>query len=213
MKKGLTELVFILDRSGSMSGLEGDTIGGFNSMIKKQKKEKGECFVTTILFSNSNEVLHDRVSISNIEPMTDSDYTAYGCTALLDAIGSTIDHISTIHKYARAEDIPEHTLFVITTDGMENASRKYSVDKIREMIECRKKNLGWEFLFLGANMDAVSTAQHFEINADRAVTFTNDSRGIAANYQAVTEVVSAVRACKPLNPSWKQNIEKDHKSR
>ncbi len=211
--KNLTELVFILNRSGSMSGLESDTIGSFNSMIEKQKKEKGECLVTTILFSNCTEFLHDRIIISNIDPMTSKDYTAYGCTALLDAIGSTIDHISSIHKYARTEDIPKHTLFVITTDGMENAVTKYDVEKIKEMIERQKSKYSWEFLFLGANIDAVSTAQRFRISSDRAVTFTNNSRGIATNYETVTEVVSSVRAAKPLNTNWKHRIETDHKSR
>ena len=155
MKKNLTEIVFILDRSGSMSGLEADTIGGFNSMIAKQKKQDGEALVSTVLFDNVSEVIHDRVNIRDIQPMTDRDYTVRGCTALLDAIGGAIHHIGNIHKYARLEDVPEHTLFIITTDGMENASRFYSSDRVKQMIERQKAKYGWEFLFLGANIDAV----------------------------------------------------------
>lgn len=163
MRKNLTEIVFILDRSGSMSGLEADTIGGFNSMIEKQKKAEGEALVSTVLFDNVSEVIHDRVNIRDIQPMTDRDYTVRGCTALLDAIGGAIHHIGNIHKYARAEDVPEHTLFIITTDGMENASRFYSSDRVKQMIECQKAKNDWEFLFLGANIDAVETARHFGI--------------------------------------------------
>ena len=166
MKKNLTEIVFILDRSGSMSGLEADTIGGFNSMIKKQRKEDGEALVSTVLFDNLSEVIHDRVDIRDIKPMTDRDYTVRGCTALLDAIGGAIHHIGNVHKYARLEDVPEHTLFIITTDGMENASRFYSSDRVKQMIERQKAKYGWEFLFFGANIDAVETARHFGIGAD-----------------------------------------------
>ena len=158
MKKNLTEIVFILDRSGSMSGLEADTIGGFNSMIEKQRKADGEALVSTVLFDNMSEVIHDRVNIHDIKPMTDRDYTVRGCTALLDAIGGAIHHIGNVHKYARPEDVPEHTLFIITTDGMENASRFYSSDRVKQMIERQKAKYGWEFLFLGANIDAVETA-------------------------------------------------------
>ena len=160
MKKNLTELVFILDRSGSMQGLEGDTIGGFNAMIEKQKKEPGEAFVSTVLFDDQTEVLHDRVELGNVRPITDKEYYVRGCTALLDAVGGAIHHIGNIHKYARSEDVPEHTLFVITTDGMENASRRYSVQRVKEMIQRQKEKYGWEFLFLGANIDAVETAGH-----------------------------------------------------
>ena len=159
MKKNLTEIVFILDRSGSMSGLEADTIGGFNSMIAKQKKQDGEALVSTVLFDNVSEVIHDRVNIRDIQPMTDRDYTVRGCTALLDAIGGAIHHIGNIHKYARPEDVPEHTLFIITTDGMENASRFYSSHRVKQMIQRQKAKYGWEFLFLGANIDAVETAR------------------------------------------------------
>ena len=158
IKNGVTELVFILDRSGSMSGLESDTIGGFNAMIEKQKKQNGECYVSTVLFDNVSEVLHDRVKLADIKPMTDKEYTVRGCTALIDALGGAIHHIGNVHKFARNEDVPEHTVFVITTDGMENASRKYSSDKVKAMIERQKEKYGWEFLFIGANIDAVETA-------------------------------------------------------
>lgn len=163
MRKNLTEIVFIIDRSGSMSGLEQDTIGGFNSMIKQQKNAEGEALISTILFDNVSEVLHDRINVKDIQPLSDHDYMVRGCTALLDAIGGAIHHIGNIHKYARQEDIPEHTMFVITTDGMENASRYYSSNKVKEMIERQKIKYGWEFLFLGANIDAVETAGLFAL--------------------------------------------------
>jgi len=213
MKKGLTELVFILDRSGSMSGLEADTIGGFNSMINKQKKEEGEAYVSTILFDNVSEVLHDRVSLEKIEPMNDRQYTVRGCTALLDAIGGAIHHIGNVHKYAREEDRPEHTMFVITTDGMENASRTYTAEKVKAMIERQKEKYGWEFLFLGANIDAVATARTFGISEDRAVRYQCDSKGTELNFHAVSNAVSAVRGCAPLAANWKEEIEKDYKKR
>lgn len=166
MKKNLTEIVFILDRSGSMSGLEADTIGGFNSMIEKQRKADGEALVSTVLFDNMCEVIHDRMNIRDIKPMTDRDYTVRGCTALLDAIGGAIHHIGNVHKYARPEDVPEHTLFIITTDGMENASRFYSSGRVKQMVERQKAKYGWEFLFFGANIDAVETARHFGIGSE-----------------------------------------------
>ena len=209
MKKNLTELVFILDRSGSMSGLEADTIGGFNSMIDKQKREPGDAYVSTVLFDTTCQVLHDRVPVADIQPMTGRDYSVRGCTALLDAIGGAIHHIGNIHKYARREDVPEHTLFVITTDGMENASHRYSADEVRQMIERQKKKYGWEFLFLGANIDAVGTAQRFGIGADRAVTYHSDSAGTQLNYDVMSEAVSAVRCSRPLDSGWKQRIEQD----
>ena len=193
MKKNLTEIIFILDRSGSMSGLEADTIGGFNSMIEKQKKADGEAMISTVLFDNVSEVIHDRVSVLDIQPMTDKDYTVRGCTALLDAIGGAIHHIGNIHKYARAEDVPEHTLFVITTDGMENASRHYNAERVKQMIERQKARYGWEFLFLGANIDAVETARHFGIGADRAVNYHSDSAGTQLNYEVLSEAICAVR--------------------
>jgi uncharacterized protein YegL len=213
MKKDLTELVFILDRSGSMSGLEGDTIGGFNSMIRKQQQEAGETLVSTILFNNNSKVLHDRVNIRDIQPLTEADYTAHGCTALLDAIGGAIHHIGNIHKYAREEDIPEHTLFVITTDGMENASRRYSSDRVKAMIQHEKEKYGWEFLFLGANIDAVETAGRFGIGADRAVNYHCDSEGTALNYEVVGAAISSVRGSAPLTAAWKRRIDADYQSR
>ena len=213
MKKNLTELVFILDRSGSMSGLESDTIGGFNAMIEKQKKQDGEALVSTILFDDVSEVLHDRVPLQKIERLTDNDYTVRGCTALLDAIGGAIHHIGNIHKYAREEDVPEHTVFVITTDGMENASRRYNVEKVCSMIEHEKEKYGWEFLFLGANIDAIETARHFGISKDRAVTCRADSKGVALQYEAMSDAIDCVRACAPLSASWKKSIEEDEQSR
>src|SRR5699024_5640042 len=181
MKKNLTELVFILDRSGSMQGLEGDTIGGFNAMIEKQKKEPGEAFVSTVLFDDRTEVLHDRVRVGEVRPITQKEYYVRGCTALLDAVGGAIHHIGNIHKYARPEDIPEHTLFVITTDGMENASRRYSARRVKEMIRRQKEKYGWEFLILGANIDAVETAGRVGICPDRAVNYHSDSTGSRLN--------------------------------
>ncbi len=213
MKKNLTEMVFILDRSGSMAGLEGDTIGGFNGLIEKQKKLEGECYISTVLFDDRNEVVHDRVKINEIKPMTDNEYYVRGCTALLDAMGDAIHHIGNVHKYAREEDVPEKTVFVITTDGMENASKRYDADKIKKMIERQKEKYGWEFIFLGANIDAVTTASRYGICEDRAVTFTNDSRGIETNYEAVGDFMCCFRRSAPVTSSWKKKIEKDHSSR
>ena len=213
MKKNLTELVFILDRSGSMSGLEADTIGGFNSMIAKQKKEAGEALISTVLFDNSSEVIHDRAHIRSIRPMTDEDYTVRGCTALLDAIGGAIHHIGNVHKYARPEDVPEHTLFVITTDGMENASHHYDSQKVKKMIERQKEKYGWEFLFLGANIDAVETAKDFGISEDRAVNYHADSRGTQLNYEALGKAICAVRCSAPLDAGWKKSIDDDYTAR
>ena len=213
MKKNLTEMVFILDKSGSMSGLEKDTIGGFNSMIERQKKEPGEALVSTVLFSNESKVLHDRVELSKIEPMTDRQYCVGGCTALIDAIGQAIHHIGNVHKYAREEDVPEHTIFVITTDGMENASRRYSSDEVKRMVNRQKEKYGWEFLFLGANIDAVETAAHFGIAEDRAVTFLNDSKGQRLNYDSLGDAMRCVRSSAPLGREWKEKIEADFKRR
>lgn len=195
MKTGLTELVMILDRSGSMCGLEADTIGGFNSMIEKQKKEDGDVFVSTILFDDQVDVVHDRVDISKIEPMTDKQYYVRGCTALLDAVGEAIRHIGNIHKYAREEDIPEKTIFVITTDGMENSSRRYTYDDVRRMIERQKEKYNWEFIFLGANIDAVDEAARFGISASRAATYEADCEGTILNYSVVSDTVSKMRRC------------------
>ena len=213
MKKNLTELVFILDRSGSMEGLERDTIGGFNAMIEKQKKTPGEAFVSTILFDDRTEVLHDRVRVGEVQPITDKEYYVRGCTALLDAIGGAIHHIGNIHKYARPEDVPEHTLFVITTDGMENASRRYSAQQVKEMIQRQKEKYGWEFLFLGANIDAVETAGSLGITPDRAVNYHCDSAGTRLNYEVVSDAVAAVRCSAPLDEHWKDAIEEDFRNR
>ena len=213
MKKNLTELVFILDRSGSMAGLEGDTIGGFNAMIEKQRRQDGECFVSTVLFDNVSEVLHDRVELKKIKPMTDKDYTVRGCTALIDAIGGAIHHIGNVHKYARREDVPEHTVFVITTDGMENASHIYSSDQVRAMIEKQKRKYGWEFLFIGANIDAVETAARYGISEDRAVNYHADSIGTQVLYESVSNVVGCVRANKSIEEDWSISIEEDYKRR
>ena len=195
MRKGLTEVVFILDRSGSMSGLEADTIGGFNSMIAKQKKEEGEAYISTVLFDDQTEVLYDRVPIHRVEPMNDNQYYVRGCTALLDALGGSIHHIGNVHKYAREEDRPEKTLFIITTDGMENASHKYSYDKVKKMVERQKKEYGWEFLFLGANIDAIEVAGRFGIAANRAINYKCDSKGTQLNYEVLSRTVSEFRAC------------------
>lgn len=195
MRKGLTEVVFILDRSGSMSGLEADTIGGFNSMIAKQKKEEGEAYISTVLFDDQTEVLYDRVPIQRVEPMNDNQYYVRGCTALLDALGGAIHHIGNVHKYAREEERPEKTLFIITTDGMENASHKYSYDKVKKMVERQKKEYGWEFLFLGANIDAIEVAGRFGIAANRAINYKCDSKGTQLNYEVLSRTVSEFRAC------------------
>lgn len=213
MTNNITELVFILDRSGSMAGLEADTIGGFNAMIEKQRREDGECYVSTLLFDNVSEVLHDRVKLSDIQPMTDRDYTVRGCTALIDAIGGAVRHIGNIHKYARPEDVPAHTMFVITTDGIENASRRYDADTVKRMIERQKEKYGWEFLFIGANIDAVQTAARYGIGADRAVNYHGDSQGTRLNYQAVSDAICSVRANAPLTADWKQTIDQDFQSR
>ncbi|MCD7752170.1 MAG: hypothetical protein LUI10_10605 [Lachnospiraceae bacterium] len=212
MNNNITELVFILDRSGSMHGLEKDTIGGFNSLIEKQKGQDGECYVSTVLFDNSSEVLHDRVKLANVKPMTEKDYQVRGCTALMDAIGDVVHHIENIHKYARPEDVPAHTMFVITTDGMENASQRYSSDAVKEKIE-QKKEIGWEFLFLAANIDAVQTAARFGIGADRAVNYHADHVGTQTIYEAVSETVCQIRANEPIAANWSEKIDKDYKKR
>ena len=214
MKKNLTEIVFILDRSGSMAGLEDDTIGGFNAMIEKQKKEPGEALVSTVLFDNESEVIHDRVDIQRIKSMTRNEYYVRGCTALLDAVGGAIHHIGNVHKYAREEDRPEKTLFVITTDGMENASRKYSYEKLKAMIQRQKEKYGWEFLFLGANIDAAREASRFGISADRAANYHADSKGTNVIYETVNEAITQVRCCAaPLSADWKQRVDEDYKNR
>ena len=193
MRKGLTEIVFILDRSGSMSGLEADTIGGFNSMIAKQKKEDGEAYVSTVLFDDQCDVLHDRVPMDKVPVMTDEEYYVRGCTALLDAVGGAIHHIGNVHKYAREEDRPEKTLFVITTDGMENASKHYSYEKVQAMIKKEQEKYGWEFIFIGANIDAVQEAKRFGIRKERAVNYVHDEMGTEAVYRSVSKAVCAMR--------------------
>ena len=213
MKKHLTEIVFILDRSGSMEGLENDTIGGFNAMIKKQRNEPGEVLISTVLFDNECEVIHDRVSIQEIQAMTQKEYYVRGSTALLDAVGSAIHHIGNVHKYAREEDRPEKTLFVITTDGMENASRKYSYQKLKAMIEQQKTKYGWEFLFLGANIDAAKEAARFGISADHTANYHADHKGTAIIYEAVSEAVCNVRANRPMTADWKKKVDADYKKR
>lgn len=213
MGNHMTELVFILDRSGSMAGLESDTIGGFNALIDKQRKQDGECLVSTILFDNVSEVLHDRVKLSEIQKMTSDDYLVGGCTALIDAIGCAIHHIGSIHKYARPEDVPEHTMFVITTDGIENASRLYRSDEVKKMVERQKEKYGWEFLFIGANIDSVETAKHFGIGADRAVNYHADPQGTAVVFDTVAQTVCNVRASRPISTSWSDQINADYNSR
>ena len=211
MKKtnNTTELVFILDRSGSMSGLEKDTIGGFNAMIEKQKKQDGECFVSTVLFDNVSEVLHDRVKLSDIRPMTDNDYTVRGCTALLDAIGGAIHHIGNVHKYARPEDVPEHTMFIITTDGMENASRRYTSEKVKEMIKRQEEKYGWEFLFVAANIDAVETAESIGIRRERAANYDASPMGTERLYSVMSETVCHIRGGKAIDKDWSKNLREE----
>ncbi len=194
MRKGLTEVVFILDRSGSMSGLEADTIGGFNSLVEKQKKEEGEAILSTVLFDDQCEVLYDRVDIKKAEPMTDKQYYVRGCTALLDAIGGAIHHIGNVHKYAREEDRPEKTLFIITTDGMENASCVYDYKKVQKMVERQKEKYGWEFLFLGANIDAIEVARKFGVSEKRAINYCSDRKGTQINFEAISQTVSGFRS-------------------
>ena len=213
MKKDLSELVFILDRSGSMSGLESDTIGGYNSMLEKQKNEEGEAIVTTVLFDNQYELLHDRIDLKGISEITDREYFVRGSTALLDAIGKTINKIGNAQKYTKEDQRAERVIFVITTDGMENASREYSDSKIKAMIEHQKHKYGWEFIFLGANIDAIETASRFGIAEDRAVNYNADSVGTVLNYEVICEAVSTMRANKEIKRDWKKKIEKDYQSR
>jgi uncharacterized protein YydD (DUF2326 family) len=213
MKKGLTELIFILDRSGSMSGLGSDTIGGYNAMLEKQKKEPGEAVITTVLFDDKYELLHDRINIRGIEPITEKEYYVRGTTALLDAVGRTISKIVNVQKHTVEDERAENVMFVITTDGMENASREYSYEKIRRMIEHQKSKYGWEFIFLGANIDAVDTAERFGIGQDRAVNYNADSEGTLLNYEVISETVSNLRACREISEDWKDRIEEDFKKR
>ncbi|MGN8713130.1 vWA domain-containing protein [Hornefia butyriciproducens] len=214
MKKNLTELVMILDRSGSMGGLESDTIGGYNSMLKKQGETEGEVLVSTVLFEDRSEVLFDRVPLEELPQMTDKEYYVRGCTALLDAVGGAIRHIGNVHKYAREEDRPEKTIFVITTDGLENASREYSYDRVKRMVERQKEKYGWEFLFLGANIDAIETAGKFGISADRAANYHSDHIGTALNYEVLADAVCEMRgSAKAIGADWKKRIDEDFRRR
>lgn len=213
MKKNLTELVFIIDRSGSMHGLEGDTLGGFNSMLEKQKQTEGEAYVSTILFNDYSKVIHDRRNIMKVEPLTATQYQVGGCTALLDAIGGAIHHIGNVHKYARTEDVPAKTLFVIITDGMENASHHYTADQVKQKIQRQKEQYGWEFLFLGANIDAVGVAGNIGIEEDRAVKYCCDAEGTQLNYEEVGKAVQSLRAGRGIAKGWKKKIEADEAAR
>ena len=214
MKKNLTELVFILDRSGSMAGLEGDTIGGFNAMMEKQKREPGETLVSTVLFDQDTQVIHDRAPLEELGPLTQEEYYVRGSTALLDAVGGAIRHIGNVHKYAREEDVPEKTLFVITTDGMENASRHYDYDRVKTMIRRQQERYGWEFLFLGANIDAAQEAGRFGIRPECAADYHADSRGTRVIYESLAQAVCQVRTCAaPLQADWKKEIDRDFKGR
>ena len=204
--KNITELVFILDRSGSMSGMEKDTIGGFNSMIEKQKREEGTVYVSTVLFSNTSKVIHDRVDIKKVEPMTENDYQVNGCTALLDAIGGAIHHIGNVHKYARKEDVPDKTVFLITTDGMENASRVYSSQRVKEMIRRQEEKYGWEFFFVAANIDAVETAAHIGIRRERATNYDVEE-GTTVMYCAMSKNISEYRKTGKVRDDWNKEIE------
>ena len=214
MKKDLTEIVFILDRSGSMAGLEDDTIGGFNALIAKQKQETGEALVSTFLFDNESQLIHDRLDIRQVPPLTRQEYYVRGCTALLDTVGKAVEHLSFIHKYAREEDRPEKTLFVITTDGMENASRHFTYDRVKALIEKQKDQYGWEFLFLGANIDAAREAARFGIQADRAADYHADHRGTAVVYETVSDAIGHIRSCQaPLQADWKRKVDADYRKR
>ena len=212
MKNNITELVFIIDRSGSMAGFEADTIGGFNSTIEKQKEQEGRVYVSTVLFAGECEVVHDRIDIKDIKPMTRKDYHAYGCTALLDAIGGAIKHIGNVHKYARPEDVPEHTVFIITTDGMENASQSFSSTRVKEMIKEKSEKQGWEFIFLAANIDAVETADAIGIRRDRAANYRQTKEGVERSYYAMSEAITAVRACQADAMDLGKYLEEDDKN-
>ncbi|MBR3006318.1 MAG: VWA domain-containing protein [Erysipelotrichaceae bacterium] len=212
MKKNLTELVFILDRSGSMAGLESDTIGGYNSFLEKQKEEDGSCLVSTVLFNQHSKVIHDRVDLVKIEKMERKDYLASGTTALIDAMGDAIHHIKNVHKYIRKEDVPANTIFVIITDGLENASHKYSSDDVKKMVE-QQKEKGWEFLFLGANIDAVETARTYGIAEDRTSDYLCDEVGIEKNFDALSKSVKSFRACGKIEADWAAPIKEDYKKR
>lgn len=213
MKTNKTELVFILDKSGSMAGLEADTIGGFNAMLKKQQHEPGEAVVTTVLFDDAYELLHDRIAIRGVQPITDKEYFVGGCTALLDAMGRAISKIVSVQRHTGEEARADKVMFVITTDGQENASREYSFEQIKGMVETQKREYGWEFIFLGANIDAIATAARFGISADRAANYHADGAGTRLNYEAVSDAISQMRACAPISSEWKGRIDSDYRSR
>ncbi len=213
MNNNTTELVFVLDRSGSMNGLQSDTIGGFNSLIEKQKRENGTAYVTTVLFDTRFERLHDRLPLMDVPNMSEREYVPGGCTALLDAVGDTIKHILHIHKYARPEDVPGKTVFVITTDGLENASRRFSLDEVRQMIEHEQEKHGWEFLFLGANIDSVETAGHLGIHEETTANFYPDSEGVKTSFSSISRAVSAARCNAPMTTDWKEEVETDYNRR
>lgn len=220
MKDNLTELVFILDKSGSMGGLEADTIGGFNSMIKKQKEEEGEAIISTVLFDNTTEVLHNRKNVKEIKELTDKDYQVGGCTALLDALGRAIKHINKVQKEMPEDERPAKTMFIITTDGQENSSREFSYEKIKQMVKKKQEKKNWEFLFIGANMDAIGEAGNIGIRADRAVRYECDAQGTAVHYRALGNAISSFRRCAAGGAGadaaltgWSDEISKDYESR
>ncbi|MBM7602785.1 uncharacterized protein YegL [Metabacillus crassostreae] len=213
MKKDVTEIVFILDKSGSMAGLETDTIGGMNSMLNKQKKAEGEAFVTTVLFNHHIEIVHDRINVRGISPLTECDYEVGGTTALLDAIGFSIQKIANVQKYTKEDERANKVLFVITTDGMENACREFTSEKIKEMIQHQKERYEWDFIFLGANIDAIATAASFGIDEDFAVEYHADNIGTQLNYQTVSEAVVKLRSGEKIDRSWKRGIERDYQHR
>jgi uncharacterized protein YegL len=213
MNKNLTELVFILDKSGSMASLTNDTVGGFNAMIEKQKKLEGECVVSCVLFDNGQKVIYDRVPLSEVRPMTEEDYTAGGCTALVDALGKSVKYIGNIHKHLREEDIPEHTIFVITTDGMENASREYSADKVRKMVSKKTEKNGWEFLYLAANIDAVETGAAIGIKKGRSANYKAGGAGTGLLYETVSNAIMGMRCCSAVSDDWAEELEKDNRNR
>lgn len=211
MNNNITEIVFILDRSGSMAGYEEDTIGGFNATIEKQKKLDSTCYVSTVMFANQSKVIHDRVRLDEIEKMTENDYQVGGGTALLDAIGRSIHHIGNVHKYARPEDVPAHTIFIITTDGMENASRQYDSSTVKRMISRQQEKYGWEFIFLAANIDAVETADRIGIRRERAANYRQDREGMRTSYAAMSDAISSVRCAESLDSgAWRKNLDKDN---
>ncbi len=212
MKKDLSELVFILDRSGSMSGLESDTIGGYNSFLDKQKETEGECLVSTVLFNQHSKVIHDRVDIREVEHLQKEDYFASGTTALIDALGDSIHHIRNVHKYIRKEDVPSQTIFVIITDGLENASSRYSSSEVKKMV-AQQKEKGWEFLFLGANIDAVETAKKYGIDEEHASDYLCDRQGISNNFSALAASISESRVCGKVSDNWKAAIREDYEKR